>query len=133
MFSWKPEYAVGVSRIDAQHKELFAIAGRLQAAMAAGEGREASGCVLADLISYTRMHFAAEEGLMRAHGYPEAAAHKAEHEALIRRVEQFQEGCRAGRVALTIDILRFLQDWLIHHIGSSDRRIGTWLRSWTAA
>ncbi len=133
MFSWKDEYALGVSRIDLQHQRLFQIAGRLQAAMAAGEGSEAAGTVLADLIAYTRMHFAAEEGLMQAYHYPDAAAHKAEHAALLRRVLEYEEAYKAGRVALSVSILHFLKDWLVHHIGARDRRIGEWLKSRNAA
>ncbi len=133
MFSWKDEYALGVTRIDVQHKRLFEIAGRLQAAMAAGEGREAAGRVLEDLISYTHMHFTAEEGLMLASCYPGAAAHKAEHESLMRRVLEYREAYQAGRVALTVSILQFLKDWLVQHIAASDRRIGAWLKARNAA
>jgi hemerythrin len=128
IFVWKEEYRVDEARIDSQHKRLFEIAGRLHEAMRAGEGRGAMAPILDELIAYTRTHFGMEESLMRANGYPGFAAHRAEHEGLTERVLEFRRQFGEGRVALTVEMLHFLRDWLVRHIGESDRRFGGWLR-----
>ena len=89
MFEWKPEYSVGYTQIDEQHKRLFEFANELHNAMANGKGKEILRKTLANLISYTKAHFATEERLMQTHKYPEYAAHKAFHDALTAKVMSF--------------------------------------------
>ncbi|MGE5571145.1 MAG: bacteriohemerythrin [Rhodospirillales bacterium] len=127
IFSWKEEYSIGRSQIDSQHKRLFEIGGRLHQAMAAGKGQEAIAPILDDLIAYTRSHFGMEEALMQTHRYPAFATHRAEHEALTERVLEFRRQFAEGKIALTVDMLQFLKDWLVRHIGEVDRRFGAWL------
>ena len=129
MFEWKPEYSVGYAEIDTQHKRLFVLAGDLYEAMAAGKGKGVLSKTLAELVSYTKLHFATEERLMRAHHYPDYAHHKANHDALTARVVEYQKDFETGRVAITVGLLQFLKDWLRHHIGETDRKIAAFLKS----
>jgi hemerythrin len=122
MFEWKNEYSISVGSVDAQHRTLFAIAGELHAAMAAGQGKTALAKILDRLVQYTITHFAHEERLMRSSGYPDLAAHEVEHQALTRQVAQFQADFKTGRVAMTVQVLQFLKDWLEKHIQQSDRK-----------
>jgi hemerythrin len=128
MFDWSNSYSVGVTSIDAQHQNLFALARELHDAMSAGQGKAAVGKVLDRLIQYTTVHFAHEERLMRLYDYPDAAAHKEQHEALTRRVVKFQEDYHVGRATMTVQLLHFLKDWLIHHIQGTDSKLAPYLR-----
>ena len=132
MFQWKPEYSVGYAQIDEQHKRLFELASELHNAMAGGKGKEVVGKTLANLISYTKAHFATEERLMQSNHYPDYAKHKAAHDALTSRVVKFEKDFEAGRVALSVDLLQFLKDWLTYHIGETDRKIASYLKSQAA-
>ena len=120
MFEWKNEYAVNIGSIDAQHRNLFAIGRELYAAMTAGQGKAALGRILDRLVQYTAGHFAHEERLMQLHKYPDFAAHKAQHDALGKQVLAFQAEYNAGRVAMAVQVLQFLKDWLETHIKGSD-------------
>jgi hemerythrin-like metal-binding protein len=120
MFEWSATYSVGVGSVDAQHQNLFALARELHAAMVAGQGKSALGRILDRLVSYTVVHFAHEERLMRLYDYPDMPAHKAEHDALTKQVVKFQEDFNAGRAAITVQLLQFLKDWLQKHIKGSD-------------
>ncbi|HLK67818.1 MAG TPA: bacteriohemerythrin [Bryobacteraceae bacterium] len=122
MFEWNNEYSVRIGSIDAQHRNLFATAQKLYAAMSAGQGKSALARILDRLVQYTASHFAHEERLMRLHGYPGLAAHKAEHEALTKRVLKFQQDYQSGKVSMTVQLLQFLKDWLEKHIRGSDMR-----------
>jgi hemerythrin-like metal-binding protein len=128
MFEWKPQYSVQIGSIDAQHRNLFRVAAELYAAMSSGQGKSALAGVLDRLVQYTAAHFAHEERLMLLHGYPDLAAHRAEHEALTKQVLAFQSDFQAGRAAMTVQVLCFLKDWLEKHIASADQKYAPYLR-----
>jgi hemerythrin len=128
MFEWQNEYSVQIVSVDAQHKVLFAISQELYNAMMAGRSKASLAKILDRLVQYTKTHFAHEERLMQQHGYPAFEAHKAEHEALTRRVLQFQEDFEQGRVNMSVQLLQFLRDWLDKHIKGSDHKYSPFLR-----
>ena len=121
MFEWKPEYATKIGSIDAQHQKLFALGRELYAAMSAGQGRAVLARILDRLVQYTNVHFAHEERLMQLYKYPDFAAHKAQHDALVKQVVAFQQEYAAGRVAMAVQVLQFIKDWLGSHINHSDQ------------
>jgi hemerythrin-like metal-binding protein len=84
--------------------------------------------ILDRLVQYTSVHFAHEERLMRLHDYPDLAAHHAEHEALTKKVVQFQNDFQSGRATMTVQVLHFLKEWLESHIAGSDRKYAPFLR-----
>jgi hemerythrin len=129
MFEWKPQYSVEIGSIDGQHQNLFRVARELYAAMSTGRGKNAMATILDRLVQYTAVHFAHEERLMRLHDYPDLDAHRAEHEALTRRVLEFQADFQAGRVAMTVQVLQFLREWLEKHIAGSDQKYAPFLRN----
>ena len=129
MFEWKQDYSLGHADIDGQHKRLFELASDLHSAMTQGKGKDTLSKTLANLVSYTKMHFATEERLMQTHHYPEYAEHKAAHDALTARVLEFQKEFDAGRVGMTVQLLQFLKDWLQHHIAETDRKVASFLKS----
>lgn len=122
IFEFLPEYSVGVRTLDQHHRCIFALLNRLYATMLQQQGRSALLSILDELIGYARQHFAAEELLMQAFGYPEAEAHRLEHERLSRVLEEFQHQFADGREGLVEPLLAFMEGWLIRHILSCDRR-----------
>jgi len=129
MFEWRSEYSLGHNAIDAQHKRLFELANDLHTAMTQGKGKGTLSETLDKLVAYTKTHFDNEESLMLAHHYPDYPAHKSAHDALTERVIQFQKEFEAGRVGITVELLQFLRDWLRTHIGETDRKVATYLKS----
>ena len=128
MFEWNNNYSVAIGSVDAQHRTLFAIARELHTAMAAGQGKASLARILERLVQYTSVHFAHEERLLRLHAYPDFAAHKAEHDALVKKVLKFQEDFTSGRATITVQLLQFLRDWLQSHIQGSDLRYAAHLK-----
>ena len=127
LFQWDDSYGVAYSEIDNQHKRWFQLAHELHSAVVTGKGRETLGQTLGNFVAYTRGHFATEERLMLTHGYPDFQTHKDQHEALARKVEDFQREFDAGRATVTIEFLQFLKVWLGHHISVTDSRVGAFL------
>jgi hemerythrin-like metal-binding protein len=126
---WSDRYSVGIARIDGQHQRLIDLINDLHAAMLAREGNTALGAILDGLATYTVSHFATEEGLMTKFAYPGFGEHKAEHDKLTAQVRTLQEKFRARKVALTLEVMTFLERWLTDHIANMDKKYSAQLRA----
>ena len=129
MFEWTERWAVGVGTIDAQHRELFdAINSLLR-----DDGRPAPrdlAKVLDFLEEYISSHFGLEEIYMRRLSYPAYPSHKGEHVAFINDYYDLREEYdRNGASAELADRMgRYMGEWLVNHIGKSDKALGAFLR-----
>jgi hemerythrin-like metal-binding protein len=112
---------------------LFGLAAELSQAMGKGQGKAALGKVLDRLITYTVAHFAEEERLMERYRYPRLVAHKAEHEALTKKVRQLSGEMEKGAAILTVDVMDFLESWLTKHIQHSDMQYAIFINRKAAA
>jgi hemerythrin-like metal-binding protein len=126
---WSPTLSVNVLKFDAQHQTLVRMLNELHTAMLEGRGKDAVGTTLDGLVRYTETHFADEEQLMAKHAFPGLGSHSAEHRKLIEQVQQLQEQHRSGRSALSVDVLAFLKDWLVHHIQGTDKQYGAYFQT----
>lgn len=119
---WSAELSVNVPLLDEQHRRLFAMINDLDEAMAKRQGRSVLGALLTRLIGYTASHFKAEEEYMAKAGYAGLSRHKQEHHELIVRTQQLKKDFEAGKVTITLDVMKFLDSWLVNHILGSDRK-----------
>ena len=126
-FEWKDAYSVHIAQIDAQHKKLVGLLNELFDAMQAGKGKEVQGRILADLVDYTRVHFATEEKLMQVNGYPGYLKHCQEHGRFVEKVKEFQDQFNSSKATLSIQISAFLKDWLSNHILKTDQQYSDFL------
>jgi hemerythrin len=126
---WRSEFSVGVVEFDMQHRQLISIINRLHDAMMQGAPPQALRPILRELVNYTKHHFDREEIALRTSGYPGYAAHRIEHERLADRVFEFAEQFDQGKVTLSIELMRFLRDWLSQHILGSDKAYSVHLAS----
>jgi hemerythrin-like metal-binding protein len=129
LFPWKSEYSVQDASIDSQHQRLVALVNDLYAAMAEREGRAAVHRILIGLTDYTRTHFSYEERQMERVGYPAIQQHKEYHRKLLQRVELYVEGWNLGQSVNIVELAAFLKDWLLNHIGQTDRPLAEYLRA----
>ena len=64
---------------------------------------------------------------MKAHGYADYQAHKAEHDELTKQVLDFQRRFQARSAGLSMELMAFLKNWLINHIQGSDKQYAPFL------
>lgn len=131
MIAWTEDLRVGVQEIDNQHKELFVRIDKLIQAMSQGQGKYELNGVIDFLIKYINTHFRAEEKLMKSAGYPEISTHMAAHATYERSIAKIKAGIEvngASSVAV-IDLHKRAVDWLVNHIGKSDKAFGKYLSS----
>jgi hemerythrin len=129
MMEWSPAFSVKIKKFDDQHKKLVELLNQLHDAMKSGQGNAMLGVVLQSLITYTATHFKEEEQVMQAKGYPDLAAHKAEHQKLVTKVLDLQKQFQSGSSVLTMTVLSFIKDWLVSHIQGVDKKYGVYLNA----
>lgn len=127
-FQWREAFGVGDSVIDEQHKQLFALLARLHRDIHTCQASVVVKAALQELLDYTQHHFAEEEALMETVGYPDFAQHKRLHDQLLQRTHEMSERCTLDEEDMSIELLEFLNAWLIQHILEQDRAIGHYLR-----
>ncbi|HKF47279.1 MAG TPA: bacteriohemerythrin [Terracidiphilus sp.] len=127
LIHWEDSYSTGVKAMDDQHKRLVAALNDLHGAMLEGKEKAVTGSLLGMLVKYTHEHFLAEEGLMARANYPKLAEHKSQHRNLTDQVQKFAERYQRGELAINVDLLMFLRNWLLNHIQKTDREYGPWL------
>lgn len=125
---WSEKYTVRDKELDSHHQHLFSIVNDLHKAILNKHGKEEIRRVVDRLIEYTKSHFAAEERLMQACGYPHYQHHKAEHEKLLRQVSEHDHKLRNDESLAAHDVFAFLiKEWLIGHILKDDKAYAPYL------
>ena len=125
--SWSDRLSVGVPEMDQQHKRLVEMTNQLYDAMGMGKGDNVKSLVLNDLLTYTKVHFAAEERLMQKYAYPHFASHKRLHDELTGEVLQLKDKLQTGQMVASVTLANFLKDWLQKHITQEDRKYGQFI------
>ena len=128
-FQWGSEHDVGVPVLNEQHQRLVALVNQLYESAGAGLGDRELAEVLDELVAYAHVHFTAEEHLLAQSAYPELTAHRAEHEAFFHRVLALRADAGAGKLLVSMDLMKFLREWLKDHLLSSDKRYAPHLGS----
>ncbi len=127
LVQWDPSYSVNVSLYDEHHKKLFAMINTLHESMSQGKSKEKIQQIVKQLADYAKYHFSAEEVELEKTKYPGLAAHRAEHQAFVKKVGQFQQELAIGNVNISVSISMFLNDWLTNHIRQTDQKYSSYL------
>ena len=124
LIQWNDSFSVNVAEIDRQHQQLIGMINDLNDAMRQGQGKAVMGKIINGLVNYATTHFITEEKYFDKFGYPEAISHKNEHTGFAIKVSEFMDEFEKGNIALPMQILDFLSDWLKNHIKGSDKKFG---------
>lgn len=127
LMKWSELLSVNVSEIDEQHKKLVAFINDLNDHMKFGRGDAVIEEILTGLLDYIKYHFNTEERLMSRTAYPNYRVHKAEHDAFVKKVHDFNGEYRGSHAYVTPDVMRFLREWLFKHIIEVDKELGEYL------
>ena len=95
--NWSNEYSINVDEIDNQHQEMLGLVNNLHSSVESRTDKNILKKMLAELVVYTRMHFATEEQLMEQHDYPHHIEHKNEHRLLLQHLEFLLSAVSIGK------------------------------------
>jgi len=121
--------AVGLTRIDDQHKELIAIINELAGALGTDRQRDVVAKTVDTLLRYVREHLRDEEGLMAENAYPGAQRHIQEHKSFEAALNEFDLGGPEMDMEAVEKMFFFLSSWLVNHICMSDQKFGRYLKA----
>ena len=119
---WTDALSVNINEIDQQHKQLIIMVNELNEAMRKRKAKDVLGEIIDGLINYAATHFATEEKYFDKYDYPATETHKKEHAGFVEKVIEFKLGFDEGRILLSLDVMNFLQEWLLNHIQVSDKK-----------
>lgn len=128
---WKPDYAIGYEKIDAQHKELFRRFNDLVVACKERRGRGEIDSLFNFLDEYVIYHFGEEEELMASRGYPQYEEHRRLHREFVERLQKWRHHLKTAgpTLDLVIETNQSMIVWLIDHICGVDIRLGQFLNN----
>ncbi|NTW26932.1 MAG: hemerythrin family protein [Candidatus Moranbacteria bacterium] len=122
-FIWDEKYSVGVAEIDEQHKKLVATIAKLNEAISKAKSIEKDvKSVLTELKQYVEVHFSTEEKYFKEFNYEFAEQHILEHREFAKKIESFYEKYAGNEVEISFELIDFLEDWLLDHMMTQDRK-----------
>jgi hemerythrin len=122
---WKSSYSVGIPEFDRHHHHLFDILNRANDACLLTKQKDVFYSIVTELAEYASYHFSVEEKLMGRSFYPDIVAHCKEHAIYISKINELRDIVSQDADDCTIELVeltRFLQDWLCHHILEIDMK-----------
>jgi hemerythrin-like metal-binding domain len=114
----KDHMDMGIPLIDTQHQAILSIINSLAFLVDIDEADFYLTTTMNIINSYTKIHFAVEEELMRKAGYSGFAAHKAIHERMVK--EAYAAANQSLRTRDPKMYLDFLTSWWVDHIADCD-------------
>jgi hemerythrin-like metal-binding protein len=128
---WDDSYDLDIPDIDAEHRKLYAVYNTIRASLEGEDGGVDLKTLCGELLAFTREHFAREEELMAAHGYPDIEAHRKLHRTFLQQIEDIWTFVRTGGepddYLGRFLVLSFIGRWLKMHTMVVDRKFGAWL------
>lgn len=127
MFEMKEEFYTGISIVDQEHAELFRIA---QTAMElyrdpfVVDKYDGIMAIVEELKEYAKLHFAHEEEYMESIQYKRLFSQKIDHNQFMEKLNHIDlQAIDNNQDEYIVELLNFLNDWLVHHILEKDKLI----------
>jgi hemerythrin len=118
-------YRLGIDAMDRQHTRWIQLIEHFRDICAGHltdqRGLDAAAKALAELLQYTKTHFASEELLLTTHHYPDLESHKKKHRDIEATVARFLDEVRTHKSNNTpLKLNLFITVWLLEHILKDD-------------
>ena len=128
MYTFKEEYSTGIESIDLEHQKLFDLADRAYETLMdefIPDKFDYIVDILNELKDYAATHFRHEEEYMLSIRYKRFLSQKAAHDEFIEKISTYDlSEVDENQKGAILELLDFLNDWLVHHIIGSDKLIG---------
>lgn len=128
MYEFKEEFKTGIDIIDGQHKRLFEIADETYKLLKnefITDKYDKIVHLIEELKEYTSFHFKTEEDYMESINYKRMFTQKIEHQAFIKKLDEIDlNKIDENQEEYILELLNFLNDWLVNHICTNDKLIG---------
>lgn len=123
LIEWKPEFAVGVTEVDYEHRQMIDMINALAARLDDGECGSLVEDVLGEIHARISAHFALEERIMRERRYDGYAEHKADHERLLDDIRDIMDEHAGYEPFDSRRLAARLEAWFGVHFRTHDARL----------
>ncbi len=127
MYEMKDEFKTGIEIIDNEHKMLFEIADKIYN-LSKNEfiidKYDRIVNLIEELKGYAALHFRDEEAYMESINYKKMFTQKVDHDNFIKKLNQIDlNDLDANQEEYILELLDFINDWLVSHILEKDKLI----------
>ena len=126
LIEWSEKYSVGDKQIDEQHKRWIQIYNVAHEKMMSSDEslfRSSGTDALKQMKAYGEYHFSFEENFMKNIGFEELESHKLLHKAFSEKIEKIFLDIHKGTQVLNSEIIKTIENWLVHHILTEDQKL----------
>ncbi len=116
---WSDDLSVGIPGIDGDHRGILDLIARLHGAFDAPDADSTVRDALARIAEYAERHFQREESMLERAGYAFLAQHRQRHDTFRAYVTAFSN--QDVPLPQLGELLSWLVDWWVGHIGSEDK------------
>src|SRR5271157_3259308 len=102
--NWTENLSVKIKSIDDQHKKLIDLINGFYDNVRDKSSKEMIFELIKSLKEYTVFHFSTEEKYMKQYGFPGFSGHKIEHDNFVKKVLDFEDRYKNGKLILTIEV-----------------------------
>ena len=125
---WQNGMVVGNHQVDNDHKYLISLINTIQAAVNCGLGKEVILNYIAQLLSYTEVHFKREEEIQRIIKFNSLDEHKESHERLLDQLISLRNEVGSAepgehQKAILEILFNDLKEWLFRHMLDEDLKM----------
>lgn len=123
------KYKTGLNWMDIQHAELIDMTLELINAIQEKRFDRSISGMLEFLDRYVVKHFLIEDDYMRKFDFSDLDSHLAEHNEFVSTLDNMTREFKLNGSSnyLSGNVKRYLLDWLVNHIGGSDRSLAAFL------
>ena len=114
--------SLDIKEIDDQHQQFLKILNDLYDAFYQMRYKDELQGLLRQLCAFADYHFATEEKYFDLFKYDHEKEHKQIHAKLGTEIQSFIERFERGETDLIADLMDFLEDWLVNHLQTEDKR-----------
>ena len=125
---WRKAYSCGIPEIDAEHQHKFVLANQILAAMNSDPVGAEVDVLVDEFIEHIAEHFAHEDKLLEARGFPGAAAHSESHRHLLAHAIDLAARYKSRQTTAGALLGFVIQDVVATHILQEDRKYFAWMK-----
>lgn len=122
------KYFLDIPQLDEQHQQLINMINRLHLLIVEKGTESEVTQIIEEFISYTKIHFAEEEGMMARSGFPSVVAHQQVHKTFINEINTIIKKF-TGNKFLRFKFFNLAMDLLMNHIETEDQRFAEYYKS----
>lgn len=125
---WNESLSTDIPLIDEQHKKLIDKINKFYECVHETHSNCNLELLLDSLIDYAYYHFDTEERFFDKYTYPDKDLHKSEHKDFKNKINEYFDRLIDSKECLAMEILTYLNNWLIRHIMNVDKNYTDFLK-----